>query len=78
MIGIVNVFQADDASNASCEIEFPGNGIVKAATKICHIFPSHGRAASAVGVCFLDLEPRSERQIERWVARLEREHNRLR
>ncbi|MCZ6893518.1 MAG: flagellar brake protein [Gammaproteobacteria bacterium] len=78
LIGDVNVFQPDDARNATCEIELPGNGIVKAAIEICHIFPSRGRAAPRVGVRFLDLAPRSERQIERWVARLEREHNRLR
>ena len=78
LIGEVNVFQPDDARNATCEIELPGNGIVKAAIEICHIFPSRRRAAPRVGVRFLDLDPRSERQIERWVARLEREHNRLR
>ena len=74
----ISAHQRGFASNASCEIELPGNGIVKAAIQICHIFPSRGRAAPEVGVCFLDLEPRSERQIERWVARLERKHNRLR
>jgi flagellar brake protein len=78
LVGELGVFEAEDARNATCEIHLPGEGTISAAAEICHVFPSRGRAAPRVGVRFLDLEPRTERQIERWVARLDRERSRLR
>lgn len=76
--GDLSVFDAQEARATACEIDLPRYGTITAAIEICHVFPRQGRAVPRIGVCFVDLDPRTERQIEHSVARLDREQSRLR
>ena len=75
--GDPSIFEAEDLRVCACEIDLPRYGTMTAAIEICHVFPRHGRAAPRLGVRFLDLDPRMERRIERCVAALDRQQNRL-
>lgn len=77
-IGDPSIFEDEDLRVGACEIDLPRYGALTAAIDICHVFPRRGRAVPRLGVRFLDLDPRSERRIERCVAGLDRQQNRLR
>ncbi len=70
----------DDAAGVRghCEIEFSDGQCIDATIEICHVFAAEGRAAPRVGACFVDLDARTERTLERYVASLERAQARLR
>ena len=61
-----------------CRIEFETGVSLSMVVEICHVFPAAGRSTARVGACFIDLDARSERALERQVARLERARARLR
>ena len=61
-----------------CEITLPTGKTVTACVEICHLYPSEAGTMPKIGACFVDLDARAERQIERCVALLEREQTRRR
>ena len=76
--GDPSIFEAPETRSTVCEIDLPGHGTLAAAVEICHVFARRGRAPPRVGVCFIDLDLRTERQIEHCVAKLDRQQSRLR
>lgn len=66
------------APRSACELRLPDDETVQATVDVLHVFPGRGRAAPRLGVCFVALEPRDERRIERYVAELDREQTRTR
>ena len=67
-----------DGWRGRCEIALTGADPLIAQVEICHVLPSQGRSAPRIGACFIDLDARTERRIERYVAELERQRVRLR
>lgn len=64
---------------AQCEIDLDDDHAPFTATvEICHVVPPRGRTLGRIGTCFVDLDTRAERRIERYVALLERQRARLR
>ena len=55
-----------------CEIDLPGHDTLRAQVEVRHLLSSRARSAPRVGACFVDLDPRSERQLEHCVAELNR------
>ena len=70
--------ERDVGHQVVCEIDLPRHATVRASIEICHVFPSRGRSAPRVGARFIDIDARSERQLEHCVAELDRERARLR
>jgi c-di-GMP-binding flagellar brake protein YcgR len=62
----------------ACEIDLPGHGTLRTVVEVRHMLPSRARSAPRVGARFLELDPRSERQLERCVAELDRHRLRQR
>ena len=61
-----------------CTLSMPGTAPFKGIMEICHRVPGTATAAPRIGARFLDLDPRTERRIERYVVELDREQARLR
>lgn len=61
-----------------CTITFGDNDTIDAIIELCHVEPAAERVPARVGACFVDLDAPTERKLERYVARLERERARLR
>lgn len=72
LAGDTRQIEAPTARRGDCDIELPG-GSITATIGVCHVMPSRGRSAPRIGACFIDLEARTERHIERCVATLDRE-----
>jgi len=70
--GDARQLEAPAARRGDCDIELPG-GAITVTIGVCHVMPSRGRSAPRIGACFIDLDPRTERHLERCVATLERE-----
>ncbi|MGE0484852.1 MAG: flagellar brake protein [Gammaproteobacteria bacterium] len=62
---------------ARCVID-TGDEPLEAIIEICHVVPPKGRSLGRIGACFVDLDARAERRIERYVAALDRAQVRLR
>ncbi len=76
--GDIDSVDAAQGEQGRCEIAFGDEDTIEAVIEICHIFPRRGRSAPRIGACFVDIDARTERIIERYVARLDREQVRLR
>jgi len=76
--GDLATIAAADGWRGRCEIALPGAEPLIALVEVCHVLPARGRSVPRIGACFIDLDARTERRIERYVAELERQRVRLR
>ncbi|MEQ8232536.1 MAG: flagellar regulator YcgR PilZN domain-containing protein [Gammaproteobacteria bacterium] len=67
-----------DGWRGRCQLLIGGEDTLAAVIEICHVRPPTRALPVRVGACFVDLDARSERRIERYVAELERARARLR
>ncbi|MBX9609091.1 MAG: flagellar brake protein [Gammaproteobacteria bacterium] len=70
--GDVAHFEADCEELAHCVIDLPGQEPLTAMVSVRHLLPSKARTAPRVGACFVDLELRGQRMLERCLADIER------
>ena len=77
LAGDVNRLMATAGAAAMCEIDLPGSKTLRFMIEVRHLLPSRARSAPRVGVRFVNVDPGSERQLERCVAELDRQHLRL-
>lgn len=68
----------DNGWRGTCSLNIDSSAALTGAVEVCHVKPATGPLPARVGVCFVDLDARSERRIERYVAELDRERARLR
>ena len=66
------------AQRGICELTLLDDQRINAVGEICHVAPGNHRVAPRIGVLFVDFDARTERALERCVARLDREQLRIR
>ncbi len=76
--GDVANIEQECGQTSACEIDLPGHGTLRTVVELRHMLPSRARSAPRVGARFVELDPRSERQLEHCVAELERSRLHLR
>jgi len=62
----------------ACSLDIDSAAELTGAIEVCHVKPAAEPLPARIGVCFVELDARSERRIERYVAELNRERARLR
>ncbi|MEQ8660744.1 MAG: PilZ domain-containing protein [Gammaproteobacteria bacterium] len=67
-----------DGWRGRCRLAIGADGVLDAAIEICHVRPAGRPLPARLGACFIDIDARTERRIERYVAELERARARLR
>lgn len=67
-----------DGRRGQCEIALPDSAPLRAVVEICHVIAGQRHGVPRIGGCFIDLDARSERRLERYTAELEREQVRRR
>lgn len=77
-VALLEAPDGEEALRTTCELRLPGDESFTTTIDVRHVLPARGRAAPRIGACFVVLEPRAERRIERYVAEFDREHTRLR
>ncbi len=76
--GDVASIQQDRGRPTACEIDLPGHGTLRALVEVRHMLPSRARSAPRVGARFVELDARSDQQLQHCVAELKRERLRSR
>ncbi len=67
-----------DGWRGACSLDIDSTAALTGAIEVCHVKPATAHLPARIGVCFVELDARSERRIERYVAELDRERARLR
>ena len=67
-----------DGWRGNCSLNIDSAAALVGAVEVCHVKPAAAHLPARIGVCFVELDARSERRIERYVAELDRERARLR